>query len=99
MDSIDWEDNPKISTNPAIQELYDTELVFLNDLRLIQEVFFVPLSKARLLGGPDLKKIFLNCPELLLLSEEICDGLSTQRNCVKVFNRQVHLRQPTSWQR
>jgi len=60
----------------VVAELYETELKYGRDLRIVVEEFYRPMLVAGLLNSDQLAGIFLNVEELIQVSKKEKRGLS-----------------------
>lgn len=84
VDSFDLDENDgwtpqQIKRQEAIYELYCGETDMVEDLKLLREVYFNPVSKLKLLSEEDLSCIFGNIQVLLPLHEDLVKRLEEVR--------------------
>ncbi|ORX91532.1 hypothetical protein K493DRAFT_286695 [Basidiobolus meristosporus CBS 931.73] len=77
MDSAvsDQEHKNKEKRSKVIQELVDTEVSYLNDLRILDKIYYQQAQKSDVFQSRDLKTLFCNLPEVIVFTEEFCELL------------------------
>ena len=75
----------------VITEIVSSELSYLTDLQLVDELFFLPIEKNRLLTQTQLKTIMVNWRELVAVSMRMVEGMQSDRNTQKNFQVMTEL--------
>ena len=69
----------------VITEIVSSELSYLTDLQLVDELVFQPIEKNRLLTQNQLKQIMVNWRELVAVSRRMVEGMQSDRDLQKCF--------------
>ena len=75
----------------VITEIVSSELSYLTDLQLVDELFFLPIEKNRLLTQTQLKTIMVNWRELVAISRRMVEGMQSDRNIQRNFQVMTEL--------
>jgi len=79
LDEVDCWTPQQIKRQEAIYELYCGETDLVEDINLLQEVYFNPLTELKLLRGEDLSTIFGTIRSLLPLHQDLVRSLEAVR--------------------
>ena len=69
----------------VITEIVSSELSYLTDLQLVDELVFQPIEKNRLLTQSQLKQIMVNWRELVAVSRRMVEGMQSDRDLQQSF--------------
>ncbi|KAI6649449.1 Intersectin-1 isoform X5 [Oopsacas minuta] len=75
----------------VITEILSSELAYLTDLQLVDELFFQPIEKNRLLTQSQLKPIMVNWRDLVGVSRRMVEGMQSDRDMQKSFEVMAEL--------
>ena len=81
----------------VITEIVSSELSYLTDLQLVDELVFQPIEKNRLLTQNQLKLIMVNWRELVAVSRRMVEGMQTDKGqkCFEVMAGIFHSQVPS----
>ncbi|KAJ2993704.1 hypothetical protein HDV02_002107 [Globomyces sp. JEL0801] len=73
---ISFDDDPHTKRWKIMNEILQTEILYLNDLKLINQIYIVRGRELGLLSQKDIKLIFVNLDDIILFATDLIDLLT-----------------------